>query len=132
MQSNAYVLPASSFVRIEGFLYGQCRSSALSEQDQYEYNRLALDITKVRVLMETMIRAIVSQPGCVAVRTSKTSTGRVLFSVHVDPDDLGHVIGRQRRTARSLRVVLSAIGSRQNTSYSLDIAADGKAKLIDE
>jgi predicted RNA-binding protein YlqC (UPF0109 family) len=44
-----------------------------------------------------------------------------LFELQVAPEDLGKVIGRQGRTARSLRTLLAARGSRDGERYELEI-----------
>jgi predicted RNA-binding protein YlqC (UPF0109 family) len=44
-----------------------------------------------------------------------------LFELQVATDDLGKVIGRQGRTARALRSLLSARGSRDGERYELEI-----------
>ena len=44
-----------------------------------------------------------------------------LFELQVAPDDLGKVIGRQGRTARALRALLAARGSRDGERYELEI-----------
>ncbi len=43
------------------------------------------------------------------------------YKVHVDPDDLGKLIGRQGRTARSLRSFLEARGTLDGQRYALEI-----------
>ena len=44
-----------------------------------------------------------------------------LFELQVAVNDLGKVIGRQGRTARALRSLLSARGSRDGERYELEI-----------
>jgi uncharacterized protein len=44
------------------------------------------------------------------------------FELHVNPDDLGHVIGKQGRTARSLRLALGASASKSGRRAGLEIA----------
>lgn len=44
-----------------------------------------------------------------------------LFELQVAPEDLGKVIGRQGRTARALRSLLAARGSRDGERYELEI-----------
>jgi len=44
-----------------------------------------------------------------------------LFELQVASEDLGKVIGRQGRTARALRSLLAARGSRDGESYELEI-----------
>jgi predicted RNA-binding protein YlqC (UPF0109 family) len=44
------------------------------------------------------------------------------FELHVHPDDLGHVIGKQGRTARSLRLALGAAAAKVGRDAALEIA----------
>jgi len=44
------------------------------------------------------------------------------LELQVHDDDLGHVIGKQGRTARSLRLVLGAAASLRGRKASLEIA----------
>jgi predicted RNA-binding protein YlqC (UPF0109 family) len=53
--------------------------------------------------VEHLVRGIVSNPDDVQVD---------LVEVHVNPDDLGKVIGRNGRTATALRTLVSGIGGR--------------------
>ncbi|MDH3628660.1 MAG: KH domain-containing protein [Acidobacteriota bacterium] len=44
-----------------------------------------------------------------------------LYELRVSPDDLGKVIGRQGKTARSVRSILSAAGSKEDRRIVLEI-----------
>ena len=44
------------------------------------------------------------------------------FELHVHQDDLGHVIGKQGRTARSLRLALGAAAQKAGVRANLEIA----------
>ena len=44
------------------------------------------------------------------------------FELNVHRDDLGHVIGKQGRTARSLRLALAAAAARRRRKANLEIA----------
>ena len=59
-------------------------------------------------VLEHLVRGIVEHPDDVTV-TSKSLRRGELLSVRVHPDDLGRVIGRGGRTAKSLRTVISAL-----------------------
>lgn len=61
--------------------------------------------------LEHLVKGIVDNPDDVQVAERNLRRGRVL-EVRVHPDDLGKVIGRNGRTARSLRTVVGAIGGR--------------------
>jgi predicted RNA-binding protein YlqC (UPF0109 family) len=61
--------------------------------------------------LEQLVRGIVDHPDDVRVELVTTRRGRTL-ELHVNPDDLGKVIGRGGRTATSLRTVMAGIGGR--------------------
>jgi uncharacterized protein len=61
--------------------------------------------------LEHLVRGIVDHPEDVRVELVTTRRGRTL-ELHVNPDDLGKVIGRGGRTATSLRTVMAGIGGR--------------------
>jgi predicted RNA-binding protein YlqC (UPF0109 family) len=61
--------------------------------------------------LEHLVKGIVDHPDEVQVAARNLRRGRVL-EVRVHPDDLGKVIGRNGRTARSLRTVVGALGGR--------------------
>ncbi len=61
--------------------------------------------------LEHLVRGIVDHPDDVQVQMRELRRGRTL-EVRVHPDDLGKVIGRNGRTARALRTVITALGGR--------------------
>ena len=61
--------------------------------------------------VEHLVKGIVDHPEEVQVASRTLRRGRVL-EVRVHPDDLGKVIGRNGRTARSLRTVVGALGGK--------------------
>ncbi|WP_103501783.1 MULTISPECIES: RNA-binding protein [unclassified Streptomyces] len=61
--------------------------------------------------LEHLVKGIVEHPDEVQVASRNQRRGQVL-EVRVRPDDLGKVIGRNGRTARSLRTVVGALGGR--------------------
>jgi uncharacterized protein len=68
-------------------------------------------VTVLADALEHLVRGIVDYPDDVRVQLITTRRGRTL-EVHVNPDDLGKVIGRSGRTATALRTVMSGIGGR--------------------
>lgn len=61
--------------------------------------------------LEHLVRGIVDHPDDVQVDLVTNRRGRTL-EVRVSPDDLGKVIGRGGRTAKSLRQVMTSVGGR--------------------
>ena len=71
----------------------------------------------VRVLIEGIVKSLVDAPEEVSV---EQVDGDVL-ELTVAPNEVGKVIGRQGRTARALRTLLSAVGIRAHKRYTLEI-----------
>jgi predicted RNA-binding protein YlqC (UPF0109 family) len=71
-------------------------------------------------LVTGMARALVDQPEQVSVEVENLDSETVL-RLFVAEDDLGKLIGKQGRTARSLRTILGAAGSRMQGRFSLDV-----------
>lgn len=74
-------------------------------------------------LLLAMVEKLVDDPESLHVDSDTSDTGTT-FRLYVAPDDLGKVIGKQGRTARSLRTILSAIGSKANHRMQLDVLED--------
>ena len=77
----------------------------------------------VEGLLLQIVNKLVDEPNEVRVTSLTTHTG-TLFQVTVAPSDVGKVIGKDGRIARSLRVLLSAMGVAIKTKYGLDITAN--------
>ncbi len=67
-------------------------------------------------LVANIARALVEKPEEVSVSRNGDQV-----ELRVAPSDVGSVIGRQGRTARSLRTILGAAGSKKNQRLSLEI-----------
>ena len=74
----------------------------------------------MKQLVEDIAKALVDSPDDVLVREIKGEQVTVL-ELRVAPDDLGRVIGKQGRTARSIRTLLGAAGMKLNRRFTLEI-----------
>ena len=73
--------------------------------------------------LEHLVKGIVDNPSDVAVEEKTTKRGRTL-EVTVNGDDLGRVIGRNGRTATSIRTVVNALqGGRSTRIDFVDVDA---------
>ena len=72
-------------------------------------------------LLVWIARQLVDDPDAVSVETIDGEDSIVL-RLHVAPDDVGKVIGKQGRIARALRSVVRAGGARADERYVLEIA----------
>jgi predicted RNA-binding protein YlqC (UPF0109 family) len=74
----------------------------------------------MRELVEAIAKALVDHPDDVQVNAVEGEQVTVL-ELRVAPDDLGKVIGRQGRTAKSIRTLLGAAGMKLKKRYTLEI-----------
>jgi uncharacterized protein len=71
-------------------------------------------------LLEYLAKSLVDEPDAVRVVRSERE-GAVILELHVAPDDVGKVIGRQGRVARALRTLVRASGGRRHERAVLEI-----------
>ena len=71
-------------------------------------------------VLEYLARNLVDNPDAVEVTTAQGDRGLVL-RLRVDPEDMGKVIGRSGRTARALRTMVRAAGTRNGVSAFVEI-----------
>jgi len=70
--------------------------------------------------VEDTVKAIVNNPD--DVKTDRTVDERgVLITLHINPSDMGYVIGRSGQTARALRTLLRIVGAKNNARVNLKI-----------
>jgi len=74
----------------------------------------------MKQLVEDIAKALVDIPEEVSVNEVAGEQVTVL-ELRVAPSDLGKVIGKQGRTARSIRTILGAASMKLNRRYTLEI-----------
>ena len=74
----------------------------------------------MKELVEQIARVLVDNPDQVHVNAIDGEQSMVL-ELRVDESDLGKVIGKQGRTARSIRTILNAAGVKLKKRISLEI-----------
>ena len=70
--------------------------------------------------VEYIVKTLVNNPDKVSVERKIDEKG-VLLSLTVDPEDVGRVIGRRGVTAQAIRLLLRALGTKQDARYNLKI-----------
>jgi len=73
----------------------------------------------MRALIEDIAKALVDDPQKVSVEQIEGET--TVLELRVAPGDLGKVIGKQGRTARSMRTILGAAGMKLRRRFTLEI-----------
>jgi predicted RNA-binding protein YlqC (UPF0109 family) len=71
-------------------------------------------------LVELIAKALVDKPEDVVVRPVEGEQVMVL-ELHVHPTDLGKIIGKKGRTAKSIRSLLGAAGMKLKKRFTLEI-----------
>ena len=74
----------------------------------------------MKTLIEYVAKSLVDHPEQVAVRALPSDDGLIL-QLEVARDDIGKIIGKQGRTARALRILLSAASARAGQRTLLEI-----------
>ena len=75
---------------------------------------------KMKQLILEIVQALVDYPDAVSVELIEDRDSTIL-QVCVAPQDIGKVIGKQGRTARSVRTILGAVSMKLHHRYTLDI-----------
>ncbi|TLY37440.1 MAG: KH domain-containing protein [Nitrospirae bacterium] len=74
----------------------------------------------LKALIEHMAKALVDKPDAVSVQETDGEKTTII-ELRVAQDDLGKVIGKQGRTARSMRTILNAAGTKLGKRCVLEI-----------
>lgn len=74
----------------------------------------------MKELVEYVAKSLVDDPSQVSV-TEVTSGNSTVLELHVAPEDMGRVIGRNGRVANALRTLLRVQSSKQGARITLDI-----------
>lgn len=75
---------------------------------------------KDQEFVEYVVKALVDNPEKVKVSRTVDEMG-VLINLAVDSSDMGKVIGKEGRTAKSIRTLLRVLGAKNNARVNLKI-----------
>jgi predicted RNA-binding protein YlqC (UPF0109 family) len=74
----------------------------------------------MKELVRYLARSLVSNPDAVEINETMND-GTSVLELKVAKEDLGRIIGKQGRTAKSIRTILNAAASRTNRKVVLEI-----------
>ena len=74
----------------------------------------------MKELVELIAKSLVSNPDAVSSEEEVNGTTTTL-RLHVAPEDMGKVIGKQGRIAKAIRSVMKAAATRKNIKVIVDI-----------
>ena len=73
----------------------------------------------MKELLLYMAKNLVDNPDAVTVNEIPGET--TVLELHVAPEDMGKVIGRQGRIAKEIRTLMRSVAQRQGTKVSVEI-----------
>ncbi len=71
-------------------------------------------------LLETIVKSLVDYPERVSINEVAGEKGSIL-EVKVAEEDMGKVIGKQGKVAKSIRTVVKAVAARENKKVIIEI-----------
>ena len=73
-------------------------------------------------LLETIVSELVEDKDAIQVTVDEPNEeGVIVYHLHVAPNDMGRVIGKQGRIAKAIRVVMRASASRNDQKIMVEI-----------
>ena len=76
----------------------------------------------MKELLASIAKGLVDEPDKVTVEVDDVNEeGVVVYHLHVAPDDMGRVIGKQDRIAKAIRTVMRATANRSDAKISVEI-----------
>ncbi len=73
-------------------------------------------------LLISLASKLVDEPDAVKVDVDEPNEeGVIVYHLHVAPDDMGRVIGKQGRIAKAIRVIMRATANRNNQKIMVEI-----------
>lgn len=73
-------------------------------------------------LLMSITRGLVEDPSSVSVTVDEPNeNGVIVYHLHVAPNDMGRVIGKQGRIAKAIRTVMRAAANRAENRIAVEI-----------
>lgn len=73
----------------------------------------------MKEILQTIIENLVDNPDAVEIKQTD-ETNSVLFEIKVAESDMGKVIGKQGKTAKSIRTVMKAVAAREHKRINVE------------
>ena len=75
----------------------------------------------MKELVEVIAKALVDNPDEVTVTESISEDGTIVLQLNVAPEDMGKVIGKKGRIAKSIRTVIKTVAIKEDKKVVVDI-----------
>lgn len=73
----------------------------------------------MKELLEVIIKGLVDNKEAVSV-DEKTTNDAITYQVKVDPTDMGRIIGKQGKMAKSIRTVMKSVASKEHKKINIE------------
>lgn len=71
-------------------------------------------------ILETIVKHLVDNTDAVQITEKSNSEKEVTFEVAVSQEDMGKVIGRQGKIARSIRIIMKSVGGTEHKKVNVE------------
>ena len=78
-------------------------------------------------LVEYLVKALVDKPEDVRINETEGEMVTIL-EIHVNPEEVGKVIGREGRIANAIRTLVKAAGAKSQKRVSVEIMSEGSTR----
>jgi uncharacterized protein len=75
----------------------------------------------MKALVEVIAKSLVKNPEQVSVTETVDANNGTIYELHVAPEDMGKIIGKQGRIAKAIRTVVKAAATRENKKIMVEI-----------
>ena len=87
---------------------------------ELRYHRNCTIMEQDQAFVEFLVKALVDHPDDVKTERVVDEMG-VLITLHLNPEDMGQVIGRMGQTAKAIRTLLRVVGAKHKARVNLKI-----------
>jgi len=85
----------------------------------------------VQEMIASIVHELVSKPDAVKISQVAGDADLVVYSISVDPSDMGRLIGKGGATAHALRTLVRAMARTRNQRVYIEVASsDGRKEVI--
>ena len=75
-------------------------------------------------ILETIIKHLVDNQEAIEIIETAKNEKEVLIQVKVEKEDMGKVIGRQGKIAKSIRTVMKSVGAKERKKVEVEFVED--------
>lgn len=75
-------------------------------------------------ILETIIKHLVENQDAIEITETQKNEKDVLIQVKVAKEDMGKVIGRQGKVAKSIRTIMKSVGAKERKKVEVEFIED--------